>query len=116
MKHHPTTATVLALALVLTTVAVQAEDTGSADFTRYVALGDSLTAGFTNNSLVYTHQVVSVGALLYNQAGAVGTFEQPYVLQPGLPSELFLASLDDPLVIIPWPDTVDWPSWDFDFL
>jgi len=113
MKHHHTTAAVLTLALVLTVATVRAQDTGSADFTRYVALGDSLTAGYTNNSLIYTHQIVSVGALLYNQAGS-GTFEQPYVLEPGLPNELFLANLD-PLVIIPRPGTIDWPAWNFDF-
>jgi lysophospholipase L1-like esterase len=115
MKHHHTTTAVLTLALVLTVAAVEAQDTGSADFTRYVALGDSLTAGYTNNSLIYTHQIVSVGALLFNQAGS-GSFEQPYVLDPGLPNELFLASLNDPLAILPRPgDIVDWPAWDFDF-
>ena len=114
MKHHPTTATVLAFAVMLTSPALMAQDTGSADFTRYVALGDSLTAGFTNNSMVYTHQATSLGRLLHIQTGAGGTFEQPYVEPPGLRNELFLYSLTDPLLIGPMPGQIDWPSWDYD--
>ena len=114
MKRHHTTAAVLTLALVLTVAAAQAQDTGSADFTRYVALGDSLTAGFSNNSLVFTHQVTSLGALLHNQTGAGGTFEQPWVLEPGLRNELFLASLFDPLWIVSKPGEISWPSYVFD--
>lgn len=115
MKHYPTTATVLALAVLLTGPVLMAQNTGSADFTRYVALGDSLTAGFSSNSLIYTHQATSPGRLLHIQAGADGTFEQPYVEPPGLWPELYLYSLSDPLLIAPtlFPE-LEWPDWDFD--
>lgn len=113
MKHHPTTATVLAFAVMLTGPVLMAQNTGSADFTRYVALGDSLTAGFSNNSLVYTHQATSLGRLLHIQTGAGGTFEQPYVDPPGLRNELFLYSLTDPLLIGPIPGQIDWPDWNY---
>jgi lysophospholipase L1-like esterase len=113
MKNHSTIATVLALAVILPGAALMAQDTGTADFTRYVALGDSLTAGFSNNSLIYTHQAASLGRLLHIQTGAGGTFEQPYVSPPGLRNELFLLSLGDPLIIAPFPGEIAWPSWEF---
>jgi lysophospholipase L1-like esterase len=113
MKNQNTIAAVLAFAVMLPGAAVMAQDTGSADFTRYVALGDSLTAGFSNNSLIYTHQAASLGRLLHIQTGAGGTFEQPYISFPGLRNELFLYSFPDPLAIAPGPGEIAWPSWEF---
>lgn len=70
-------------------------------FTRYVAVGDSLTAGFTNGSLVFTHQSVSWPALLAQKTGtSIEQFQQPYITEPGGPAELALVSLS-PLVIAP---------------
>jgi lysophospholipase L1-like esterase len=65
----------------------QRVDTGDADFTRYVAFGDSLTAGFSSAALVRTYQVNSYPALIWRQAtnGAAG-FEQPLVSEPGIGS------------------------------
>ena len=40
-------------------------------FTKYVAVGDSLTAGFTNGSLVLTHQASSWPLLLARHRGRV---------------------------------------------
>jgi lysophospholipase L1-like esterase len=114
MKHHLKAASVLVLPLALMLTPVSAQDTGSADFTRYVALGDSLTAGYSNNSLIYTHQAASLGRLLALQAGAGNTFEQPWVDAPGLPNELYLYSLTDPLLIAEGPGEIVWPAWDFD--
>jgi lysophospholipase L1-like esterase len=68
-----------------------------ASFSTYVALGDSLTAGFSDGSLVETHQRVSYPALLATQAG-VTAFEQPLVSQPGIPTELTLVTLIPPVV------------------
>ena len=113
MKNYYAIATVLAFAVALSGAAVLAQDTGSADFTRYVALGDSLTAGFSNNSLIYTHQAASIGRLLHIQTGAGGTFEQPYVAFPGLRNELYLYSFPAPLAIAPGPGDIAWPSWEF---
>jgi len=56
-----------------------------ADFTRYVALGDSLTAGFSSGALVRTFQVNSYPALINRQAtGNAGAFVQPLVSEPGI--------------------------------
>jgi lysophospholipase L1-like esterase len=66
-------------------------------FSTYVALGDSLTAGFSNGSLVQTHQRNSYPALLARQAAVTG-FEQPLVSEPGIPTELALISLVPPVV------------------
>jgi hypothetical protein len=71
--------------------------TGSAlaqvDFTRYVALGDSLTAGVVSYGSVEKYQKNSIPAILARQAG-VATFQQPLVNEPGLPPLLELKSLN----------------------
>lgn len=72
---------------------------GNADFTRYVALGDSLTAGYTNSSLLVTHQVHSYPAVIAERAHA-GDFQQPLISEPGIPAELKLISIS-PLMIAP---------------
>jgi lysophospholipase L1-like esterase len=63
------------------------------DFTRYIALGDSLTAGVVSYGSVVTYQQTSFPALLANQAG-VASFQQPLVKEPGLPPLLYLKELD----------------------
>jgi lysophospholipase L1-like esterase len=71
-------------------------------FAKYVAVGDSLTAGFSNLSLVLTHQEASWPLLLAQQAGiGATTFQQPYVTDPGIPAELALLSLVPSPVIAP---------------
>lgn len=55
-------------------------DPGSADFSKYVAIGNSLTAGFMDGALYNDGQQNSLGALLAQQfqfAGAPETFNQP---------------------------------------
>jgi lysophospholipase L1-like esterase len=70
-------------------------------FAKYVAVGDSLSAGFTNGSLVLTHQPTSWPALLAGQTGTpITSFQQPYITDPGAPAELALVTLS-PLVIAP---------------
>lgn len=91
---------VLALALILP-VAALAVDTGNANFTRYVAIGDSLTAGFMSGGLGRTAQLNSYPFLIYRQATGLTTgFEQPLVSDPGIPAVLELKSLS-PLTIGP---------------
>jgi len=63
------------------------------DFTRYVALGDSLTAGVVSFGSVTTYQQTSYPALLAHQAG-VTSFQQPLVSEPGLPPLLELKALN----------------------
>lgn len=55
-------------------------DAGSADFSNYVAIGNSLTAGFMDGALYNLGQEYSLAALLHQQmqqAGAPGNFNQP---------------------------------------
>lgn len=90
----------LALALLLP-LAAFAVDTGSADFARYMAIGDSLTAGFQSGGLAQASQRNSYPFLIYRQATAQTTgFEQPLVSNPGIPAQLELRSLS-PLVVAP---------------
>jgi lysophospholipase L1-like esterase len=78
-------ASLLALALLVPAGAFAQVDTGDADFSRYVALGDSLTAGFASAALVETFQRNSYPALIERQAtGSNAGFEQPLVSAPGL--------------------------------
>jgi lysophospholipase L1-like esterase len=97
--------------IVLVASALLAATAASAqtNFSLYVALGDSLTAGFTNGSLVQTHQAVSYPALLARQAG-VQLFQQPLVTEPGIPTELALISLLPSPVIAPKAATVGAPA------
>ncbi|MDZ7658585.1 hypothetical protein [Fodinibius sp.] len=55
-------------------------DPGSADFSNYVAIGNSLTAGYMDGALYNLGQEFSLAALLHKQmqfAGAPGNFNQP---------------------------------------
>jgi lysophospholipase L1-like esterase len=80
---------VLAVSLVALLGALPAS---AQDFSRYVALGDSLTAGFTSGGLVDCYQMHSYPAVLAGQAGAP-SFEMPLISPPGIPPVLVLASL-----------------------
>ncbi|MEM8963661.1 MAG: SGNH/GDSL hydrolase family protein [Acidobacteriota bacterium] len=82
------------LALLLLAMPALAQNTGSADFTRYVALGDSLTAGFTSGSLYGPVQQVSYPAQIFDVVnGTFAGFEQPIVSSPGIPAIQQLQSL-----------------------
>ena len=55
-------------------------DAGAADFSNYVAIGNSLTAGYMDGALYNLGQEYSLAALLHQQmqyAGASGNFNQP---------------------------------------
>jgi lysophospholipase L1-like esterase len=57
-------------------------DAGSADFSNYVAIGNSLTAGYMDGALYNLGQEYSLAALLHQQmqqAGAPGNFNQPNI-------------------------------------
>ncbi len=73
------------------------------DFSQYVALGDSLTAGYRSGGL--GTQQNSYPALLHNSfhnGEAPAPFEQPLVSAPGIPNQLQLTGLF-PTVIEPLP-------------
>jgi hypothetical protein len=94
MNRTSLTAALLDLLLLAGAGAAAAQNTGSASFTRYVAMGDSLTAGFNSGGLVRDVQVNSYPALIWRQAtGGAGGFEQPLVSQPGIPPLLILTGL-----------------------
>lgn len=84
---------------------------GSANFTRFVALGDSYGAGFESQSLNERHQIWSWPAVVARQAGkticpptataADSCFAVPFVTFPGIANELQLLSVTG--VIAPAP-------------
>jgi lysophospholipase L1-like esterase len=67
------------------------------DLSRYVALGDSLTAGFASSSLNQYYQERSYPALLAQQGGS-SVFEMPLVSEPGIPPILELVSLSPTII------------------
>ena len=69
---------------------------GSADFTRFVALGDSYGAGVESGSLNQNHQPFNWPAIIARQAGAPD-FQQPLVSFPGIGPELQLVNLSPTL-------------------
>ncbi|WP_171032964.1 SGNH/GDSL hydrolase family protein [Fodinibius saliphilus] len=72
------------------------DDSGDADFTSYVAVGNSLTAGFQNNALYESAQKYSFPNLLARQMNKSESFEQPLISNPGIGSggRIELTSLD----------------------
>ena len=90
--------TILATCLVALLAAVPA--TAQVDFTNYVALGDSMTAGFASASMMYWYQDRSYPAVLAQQAGA-SLFQQPDISAPGIGPIFELVSLLPTPVIQP---------------
>src|SRR6266542_4129474 len=72
---------------------------GSADFTRFVAIGDSYGAGVESGSLNLNHQPFSWPAVIARQAGTPD-FQQPLVSFPGVGPELQLVD------VIHFPPTI----------
>jgi len=79
------TARILLLAAALLLVAGPAF--AAANFGKYVAIGDSLTAGYASGGLIAEAQNLSYPALLARQAG-VSDFQQPLAGAPGIPALL----------------------------
>ncbi|MCX8056677.1 MAG: SGNH/GDSL hydrolase family protein [Ignavibacteria bacterium] len=65
--------------------------TGSVDFSSFVTLGNSLTAGYQNGALYESAQIYSYGKLIANQVGV--PFEQPIVSDPGTGGRLEVQAL-----------------------
>jgi len=64
---------------------------GSADFSRFVTIGSSFTAGYQSGSLYQSSQMYSHGQLIAN---AIATnYEQPIVSEPGTAGRLEIKSL-----------------------
>lgn len=66
--------------------------TGNADFSKFVSIGNSLTAGYQSGALYESSQIYSYGKLIADQIGA--SYEQPIVSDPGLGGRMVVKSLD----------------------
>lgn len=69
-------------------------ETGSANFSRYVAVGNSTTSGIQNNALYRSAQEYTYGRILARQVRAEETFTQPLISDPGIGERIELTSLD----------------------
>jgi phospholipase/lecithinase/hemolysin len=92
-----TRATVTALVLVLTSAVLPASAQKKADLTRLVVVGDSLSAGFQNGSLLDVQQPNGYAKLLAQQARK--PLPLPLIAPPGIPNVLELISPGPPPVI-----------------
>ncbi len=70
---------------------------GSVDFSMYVSLGNSLTAGYQSGALFESAQQYSFPADIARQAG-VADFEQPLISDPGIGGRMKILSLTGPVI------------------
>jgi len=81
-------------------------NTGTANFTMYVSIGNSLTAGYQSSALSQRDQVWSFPSQIANQVAnltvaknnANATFEQPLIKDPGIGGRLRLVNLAPTIV------------------
>jgi GDSL-like Lipase/Acylhydrolase len=72
---------------------------GTADFSVYVALGNSLTAGYQSGALYESAQEYSFPADIARQAGVVAaSFQQPLISDPGIGGRMKILSLSGPVI------------------
>jgi len=64
---------------------------GSADFTRYVAIGNSITAGYQSGALFQSGQIYAYGNLIAQQTGT--SFQMPLISDPGIGGRMKVVSL-----------------------
>jgi len=82
----------IVFALCLAALLGTAPATAQVDLSRFVALGDSLTAGFASGGLTIEYQNGSYPALLAERAGTPD-YQLPLVTAPGIPSLMELLAL-----------------------
>src|SRR5438876_11697774 len=70
-----------------------------ADLSRLVVVGDSLSAGYQNSSLLASQQVHGYASVVAAQAGV--SLPLPLIAAPGLPNVLTLVDPGPPPVIAP---------------
>ncbi|MDP2302995.1 MAG: hypothetical protein Q8N03_11300 [Ignavibacteria bacterium] len=68
--------------------------TGSADFTRVVSIGNSLTAGFQSNALFESAQKYSFGSLIAKQTRSAN-YVQPLISDPGYGGKINLTGFSN---------------------
>lgn len=98
------TAAVLALCGTAAWAQTPAAGPRSIDFSNLVVVGDSLSAGMQNFSLLDSQQVHGYAPLVATQAG--GNLILPLIPYPGLPNVLQLVSFGPPPVVAPVPGTL----------
>ncbi len=69
-------------------------NSGDADFSSVVAIGNSLTAGYQSNALFESAQRYSFPAMVAGQMAGVNNFEQPLISDPGIGGRLQLSGSD----------------------
>lgn len=69
-------------------------ETGSANFERYVSVGNSITAGIQNNALYRSAQEYTYGNMIARQVRTEESFTQPLISDPGIGERIELTSLD----------------------
>lgn len=77
-------------------------NSGTADFSKFVSIGNSLTAGYQSGSLFQDAQMYSFGNQLANVMEV--SFEQPLITDPGTVGRLEVKSLS-PFTIVPNPNS-----------
>jgi hypothetical protein len=90
---------VLLIALVVLALPAQAQK--RADLTRFVVVGDSLSAGFQSDSLLDSQQVHGYANLIAQQAQT--SLPLPLISFPGVPNVLQLISPGPPPIVAPVP-------------
>lgn len=78
----------------LTAPEVPAFTSGTADFTRIVSIGNSLTAGFQSNALFESAQLYSFGSILAKQAKSA-SYVQPLISDPGFGGRINLTGFSN---------------------
>jgi lysophospholipase L1-like esterase len=88
----------VAVAALALAPAARAEKKQHVDFSRFVVVGDSLSAGFQSNSLIDTAQPHGYANVVAQQAHA--SLILPLISPPGIPPTLELVSFGPPPVIV----------------
>lgn len=70
---------------------VQNGVSGSANFSRFVSIGNSITAGYQSGTIYESGQIYAYGNLIAKQVGV--EFQAPYVSDPGLGGRMEVLSL-----------------------
>lgn len=66
----------------LTAPSTQSPKSGTADFTRYVSIGNSITAGYQSGALFESGQIYAYGNLIAKQTGT--SYQEPLISDPGI--------------------------------
>ncbi|MHB9014479.1 MAG: hypothetical protein ACYC49_19890, partial [Ignavibacteriaceae bacterium] len=76
----------------LTAPSAQSPKSGTADFTRYVSIGNSITAGYQSGALFESGQLYAYGNLIAHQTGT--SFAMPLISDPGIGGRMKVASIN----------------------